>query len=90
MEEKKKMLSFINLRTVPPMMNWDDIKIGEEYHLPPLIYNKRMDFVVVEKTDNLLKIIKKQNGEDYKQTMFRTDVTARFITKKINLHGYNT
>lgn len=90
MDEKKKMLSFINLKKVNPMIEWDDIKVGEEYHLPPLVYNKRMDFVVVEKTDNLLKIIKKQNGENYKQTMFRTDITARFIIKKWRLHGYNT
>lgn len=87
MIDEKRIVSFINLRKVSPLMNWDDIKVGEEYHIPPLVYNKRMDFIVKEKTDNLIKIIKRQKGEDYQQTMFRTDITARFIVKKWNLNG---
>ena len=81
----KKIVSFVNLKKVSPLMNWEDIKVGEMYHLPPLVYNKRMDFVVVEKTDNLIKI--NRLGDDYNQTMFRTDITSRFIVKKLDLHA---
>lgn len=66
------------------MMDWDDIKIGETYHLPPLVYNKRMDFVVVEKKENSMRI--KKIGEGYSQTLFRTDITTKFIVKKWELH----
>jgi hypothetical protein len=81
----KKMQSFINLRKVNSMMDWDDIKVGETYHLPPLVYNKRMDFVVVEKKENSMRV--KKIGEGHSQTMFRTDITTKFIVKKWELHG---
>ena len=87
MIEAKKMVSFINLRKIAPMMKWEDIKEGESYHLPPLVYNKRMDFIVVEKKDNSMKI--KKLGDEYPQTMFRTDITTRFIIKKQKIHGNN-
>ena len=87
MIEGKKMTSFINLRKIAPMMNWEDIKEGESYHLPPLIYNKRMDFVVVEKKENSMRV--RKNGDEYCQTMFRTDITARFIVKKQKMYGKN-
>jgi len=83
--DKQKMISFVNLRTVNPIMDWNDIKVGEIYHLPPLIYNKRMDFVVIEKSDNIIKI--NRLGDDYNQTMFRTDITSRFIVKKWDLYA---
>lgn len=84
MNDKKKMVSFINLRKINPMMDWNDIKEGEEYHLPPLVYNKRMDFVVVEKKENSMRI--RKHGDNYSQTIFRTDITTRFIVKKRKLH----
>ena len=87
MNENKKMVSFINLRRVEPMMDWNDIKLGETYHLPPLVYNKRMDFVVVEKMEDSMKI--RKIGDEYPQTMFRTDITTRFVVKKQVLHGSN-
>lgn len=85
MIDKKKIVSFIKLRQVNPMMNWEDIKEGEVYHLPPLVYNKRMDFTVVEKRENSLKI--KKAGDNYCQTLFKTDITSRFITKKQLING---
>lgn len=87
MNDIKKMASFINLRRIEPMMDWNDIKQGEIYHLPPLVYNKRMDFVVVEKRENSMKV--RKIGDEYPQTMFRTDITTRFIVKKQVLHGNN-
>ena len=85
MNEVSKGFSLLRLRVVEPLMNWDDIKEGEWYHMPPLIFNKRFDFLVVEKSKNTIRIMKR--GDDYPQTMFRTDVTSRFIVKKWELHG---
>lgn len=87
-DASKKMVSLINLKQVPPMMDWEDIKVGEWYHLPPLIFNNRIDFRVVRKEANEIKIVKR--GDEYQQTMFRTDITTRFIVKKIELHGTKT
>ena len=85
MSDSKKLVSFLELRKIEPMMNWDDIKVGESYHIPPLVYNKRMDFVVIEKQDNAMKI--KKHGGDYPQTLFKNDITTRFVVKKQDLHG---
>ena len=46
-----------------------------------------MDFVVVEKRENSMKV--RKIGDEYPQTMFRTDITTRFIVKKQVLHGNN-
>jgi hypothetical protein len=48
--------------------------------MPPLVYNDRMDFRVVDKTDNNIKIVK--IGDEHSQTMFKTDITSNFIVKK--------
>ena len=87
MIDKTKMLSFMKLREVKPLTDWENIKVGEIYHVPPLIYNKRMDFIVKDKQRDSIKIIKL--GDNYSQTMFRTDITSRFISKKLELHGRN-
>ena len=85
MLDVNKTIRFFNLKKVPQMMNWDDIKVGERYHLPPLVYNGRCDFVVKEKDDRRMRILK--DGETYPQIMFKSDINARFITKKIELNG---
>lgn len=85
MIDKKRVVSFIGLKKIEPMMKWEDIKEGESYHLPPLVFNKRADFTVVEKKENSMRVKKK--GDDYCQTMFKTDITTRFIVKKQKLHG---
>ena len=83
-----KLVSFVKLRKINPLTEWDDIKEGEIYHIPPLVYNKRMDFIVKEKKLNSMKIVRL--GYEYQQTMFRTDITSRFIIKKRELHGMQT
>lgn len=85
MLDVNKTIRFFNLKKVPQMMDWDDIKVGERYHLPPLVYNGRFDFVVKEKDDRRMRILK--DGETYPQIMFKSDINARFITKKIELNG---
>ena len=85
MIDTKKFANFIKLKNVNPLMNWEDIKEGETYHIPPLIYNKRMDFVVVEKKKESMRI--RKLNDTYTQILFKTDITTRFITKKQNIYG---
>lgn len=76
----KKTASLFEMRKHSPLTDWEDIKEGETYHLPPLLYNKRMDFVVLKKEDNLIRIMK--DGSNYAQTLYKTDISTRFIVKK--------
>lgn len=85
MIDRNKLTNFIKLRQMNPLTEWDDIKEGEKYHLPPLIFNKRMDFIVTEKRPNSLRF--KKTDCSYCQTMFKTDLTTRFIVKKQEIHG---
>jgi hypothetical protein len=79
-DPRKKVELFFNLKKIKRITEWDDIKVGGIYHMPPLVYNDRMDFRVVDKTDNNIKIVK--IGDEHSQTMFKTDITSNFIVKK--------
>jgi len=85
MNNADKMANFVKLRGFETMTDWDDIKEGETYHMPPLIFNKRMDFLVLEKKPNSIRIKKHDTG--YSQIVFRTDITTKFIVKKWDLNG---
>jgi hypothetical protein len=76
----KKIDLFLNLKQVKRMTEWEDIKVGEIYHIPPLVYNDRISFKVIEKKENSLRLVKL--GESYSQTIFKTDITSNFIVKK--------
>ena len=80
LDARAKASCFVKLREVGRIMPWEDIKVGEIYHLPPLIYNKRCDFIVLEKNDDKMRIRRLQ--DEYPQHMFRTDVTSNFVVKK--------
>lgn len=79
---RAKASCFVKLKEVGRIMPWENIKVGEVYHLPPLIYNKRCDFIVLEKYDDKIKIRRLQ--DEYPQHMFKTDVTSNFIVKKFS------
>jgi len=79
---RAKARCFVKLKEVGRIMPWENIKVGEVYHLPPLIYNKRCDFIVLEKYDDKIKIRRLQ--DEYPQHMFKTDVTSNFIVKKFS------
>lgn len=79
-EEKFKLL--IALKKVEPLTKWDDIKEGEVYHIPPLAYNKRRDFEVIQKTNNNIMRVKFLDRDNF-STIYRTDTTSNFIVKKM-------
>ena len=80
LDPRKKVELFFKLKEVGRITKWEDIKIGETYHMPPLVYNNRIDFVVTDKTDNFIRV--RKLNDDYCQTMFKGDVTSNFIVKK--------
>ena len=77
---RTKFNCFIKLKQISRITPWEDIKIGEIYHIPPLIYNDRIDFIVLSKDKDVMRI--KRLQDTYSQTMYRSDMTSNFIVKK--------
>lgn len=77
---RTKFERFLELKKIDRQTPWEDIKIGEIYHIPPLVYNDRMDFIVLSKDKDTIRIKKLQ--ESYPQLMYRSDMTSNFIVKK--------
>jgi len=78
--DAKRVSSLLELKKVGRITKWEDIKVGEIYHMPPLIYNERFDFIVLSKNFDIMRI--KRPDREYPQTMFKTDITSNFIVKK--------
>ena len=73
-----------------PITNWEDIKEGELYHIPPTILYDRRDFICNFKTDNTLKgkvkCYEKGIWEDC--TLYRSEISMRFLVKKEKINNY--
>ena len=54
--DAKRVTSLLELRKVGRLMKWEDIEVGEIYHMPPLIYNGRFDFIVLSKDIDVLVV----------------------------------
>jgi hypothetical protein len=78
--DAKRIVRLLELRKVGRLMKWEDIEVGEIYHMPPLIYNGRFDFIVLSKQLDTIKV--KRCDKDFPQTIFKTDITSNFIVKK--------
>ena len=78
--DKNRVASLLELRNVGRITRWEDIEVGEVYHMPPLIYNKRFDFIVLSKDISTIRV--KRTDNEFPQTMFKTDITSNFIVKK--------
>ena len=78
--DAKRVASLLELRKVGRLMKWEDIKVGEIYHMPPLVYNGRFDFIVLSKDIDIMRV--KRPDKEFPQTMFKTDITSNFIVKK--------
>lgn len=79
-----KIQNFEKLRDIPPLTKWEDIETGEVYHIPPLIFYKRNDFVVIDKSDRHMTI--RYITESFPSTMFKSDIVSNFIVKRWTKH----
>jgi len=73
-----------------PITAWDDIKEGEIYHIPPTIIYDRRDFICERKTDNAIsgKIMEYEEGVWKPCTMYRSEISMRFLVKKERINNY--
>ena len=69
-----------------PLTSWDEISVGDMLHIPPIIIYKRRDFIVEEKTSQLIRGKVREFGDsewnDY--TIFKSENSAKFLVKILN------
>lgn len=69
---------------LPHTSSWDDIKVNEIYHVPPINGEKRMDIMITSKTQYVIsyKIIN-QNGLTYTvhSSFYKTSPQVNFLVK---------
>lgn len=73
-----------DLLKMPRHLEWENIKIGEVYHLPPIISLSRKDVCVTKKDDNDKTIFYKTIGDSTKtESKFAfSSILAKFIIDK--------
>ena len=76
--EKKAIANFFKY-DIKRIIPWEDLKEGETYHMPPVLYSKRFDFKIVKKTDTWAEIKKKNMS--YPIMMWKTDKQTHYISK---------
>ena len=84
---KERITSFFKLKKVV-VSNGDELKVGEIYHVPPLLVTKRFDFILMEKQPKLIRI--KKIGSSYIETIYRTDIISNFIVSNKRHERNNT
>lgn len=72
-------------KKVPEITKWEDIEEGEVYHYPPLLYEKRSDYLVIRKND--FHIYTRQVAEDGvtlttgSRYFYKSDKKYKFLVK---------
>lgn len=82
MDRNQKIVVLTKLKTIRPLTEWDDIEEKGIYHIPPLVYNKRRDFQVIQKIDKDTMRVR-YVGKETLSTIYRTDITSNFIVKRL-------
>ena len=87
-QEKKKLNNFEKreiLEKMKPMIEWDDIKEHEVYHIPPLLYDDRKDIIVLTKNDMYLtyRTLSKEldKSSNITNRLYKNMLTSRFLTQ---------
>lgn len=75
------------VREMKPITNFDDIKVGEYYHIPPFYYHKRRDIYVLEKKNGTIKCMTLTEGEKkpYVDYHYKTTFIIKFLIKYNNI-----
>lgn len=61
---------------------WEEIKVGNTYHIPPIHSLERRDVTVTEKTNTSLGCVRIDDGKKTELNMQRTSVYAKLLVKK--------
>lgn len=74
-----------SLRGLGELYPWEDIKVGDTFHIPPLLLHGRREFVVEYKLPKYLNGKIREEGGFWRSTCLYIDEVSRlFLVKKIN------
>lgn len=74
------------LEQFKPTLNYDDIKVGDVLHIPPLGIYERCDHIVTSKFPNYLITERVIGNQRNKSSLFKTEISYRFAVKIGNIH----
>lgn len=73
-----KMLSHSFKHVVP----WENVKMHEIYHIPPLFALERRDIIILQKDGDNATYRRVDVKDDTERIMHKTSVFAKFIVKR--------
>ena len=83
MLDKQKYYDYYRLIKVGKLMDFDDIKEGVMYHIPPTILYDRRDFIPSRINASSVSGMMSEGGGPWREaTIYRGELCARFIVKK--------
>lgn len=74
------------LMALPKHLEWEDIKEGETYVIPKILYQSRKVVKIVMKTDAIIRCVEiNESGDEknYLTTIYPKDIEVVFITKAL-------
>lgn len=78
----RKYYDYYRLLKHEPITKFEDIKVGETYHIPPLISFDRRDIIVEQKDYNKISgKVREDNGPWKYGSFYRTEIAMRYIVK---------
>jgi len=72
------------MEKIQPTTPWDELKVGNVYHLPNILISKRADFIITEiKTFYLNGLIKEEGSTEWrKYSLFKNETKTKFLVER--------
>lgn len=70
------------LQQVKHKTPWEDVKVGEEYHIPPIITLERRDIKILSKTNTEARYKRIDGTDNTESKIHKSSVFARFLVKR--------
>ena len=64
---------------IPPVTEWEDIKVGTVYHVPPFLTTKRKDIIITSKTDYSISYREVNGNNKILYTAYPTNLLVNFL-----------
>lgn len=65
-----------------PVTPWEEVKVNDVYHIPPIASLKRREVTILTKNDDSATYSKNGEPTSGEATMHKTSVFAKFLVKK--------
>ena len=81
------LYDYDRLTSIGYLTKFEDIKVGETYHIPPLIIYDRRDFTVERKDWNTVRgKMVHADGSCTTATLYKTELSIRYLVKKQSIN----